>query len=116
VNTDELIAEAIARGLREGAGALDAASAVAFWISEAEVYCDKDGVDALIWRYGTDGLAAAARAFAEVGATLIAQALIQLAADPSSERRLETVNGLITKRAGYDYEMIASAMQRLRAT
>jgi hypothetical protein len=116
MSVDDFIHEAIARGAREGLAGLDAASAMVFLISEAEVACDKDGIDAFIHRYGAAGLSDAARAFNAIGASLIAAALRRLAVvvPPLPESLLNSVNRLITDRCGYDYEAIARAVEQLR--
>jgi hypothetical protein len=68
-----------------------------FLVSEAEVLCDMEGIDAFIDKYGVPGLYEAAAA-SDVGASAIADGLRNLAvAVPTpSEHLLNTVNGLIT--------------------
>jgi hypothetical protein len=116
MSVDGFIQEAIARGEQEGVRALDPASAMVFLISEAEVMCDKDGIDSFVDTYGAPGLSDAAWAFDAVGATSIADGLQRLAdaAPALPESLLDVVNRLITDRCGYDYEAIAQAIERLQ--
>jgi hypothetical protein len=116
MNVDDFIKQAIARGERQGLRALDPASAMVFLISEAEVLCDKDGIDSFVDKYGAPGLSDAADAFDAVGATSIAEGLrrLSVAAPALPEYLLVLVNRLITDRSGYDYDAITKAIERIR--
>jgi hypothetical protein len=83
-----------------------------FAIAEAEVYCDKDGIDALILRYGFDELPIFACAFAEIGATEVASSLSALGEmRVAPEQLLSAANELITGRVGYSYERIVAYVE-----
>jgi hypothetical protein len=116
VTNDEFVAHAIQRGASEGLGALSSAERVAFLISEAEAYCDMEGIDSFIDRYRPN-LREAASAFEAAGAEAIARSLRQIDGEmpTPSEQLLNAANEMITTRAGYDYESIAKAVVRLRA-
>jgi hypothetical protein len=105
MNSDAAIRDAIEQGERHGLGSLVGVQKLVFAISEAEVYCDKDGIDGLIHRYGAPAMRTFAQAFDAVGAVEIAAALIALTKDePIPEALLERVDTLITDRQGYAYE------------
>lgn len=114
MNADAVIEQAIRRGEREGLDALGPAELVIFAISEAEVYCDMDGIDSLLERYGTGTIALFARAFSAVGAIEIANALQAVAssADSVPEELLSHANRLITERHQYGYESIRAFVER----
>ena len=75
VGPDAFINAAIEAGFRNGVEALDANERLIFLISEAEVHCDKDGIDSFLDRYCPNWMQETARAFAAVGAVEIAAAL-----------------------------------------
>jgi hypothetical protein len=108
------IDQAIRRGEANGFAALQPEEAVVFAIAEAEVYCDKDGIDALLSRYGRSKMSFFAEAFFRVGASEVASALRAIAAAPMpvSEWLLSEANSLITQRRGYSYESIVSFVER----
>jgi hypothetical protein len=107
MNSDAAVRDAIEQGERYGLGSLVGVQKLVFAISEAEVYCDKDGIDGLIHRYGAPAMCTFAQAFEAVGAVEIAAALIALTKDePIPEALLERVNTFITDRQGYDYESL----------
>ena len=114
MNADEVIEQAIRRGEREGLDALGPLEQVIFAISEAEVYCDMDGIDSLLERYGTGKLTLFARAFSAVGAIEIANVL--QAAVSAPEALLSLANRLITERQQYSYESIRAFVEKGRAT
>jgi hypothetical protein len=112
-NPDAFINTAIEVGSRDGIGALDADQRLIYLISEAEVLCDMEGIDAFLDGYFPQWMEETAAAFAEVGATEIAVGLRAIAADTvRDESLLGRVNKLITSRAGYDYETIRKAVER----
>lgn len=105
MDSDTAIREAVELGERHGLASLAGVQKLVFAISEAEVYCDKDGIDGLIHRYGVPAMRTFAEAFEAVGATEIATALRALTKDgPIPEAVLARVNTLITDRRGYNYE------------
>jgi hypothetical protein len=106
VDAESFITQAIALGERRGLLDLEPISKVVFAIAEAESYCDKDGVEALLHRYGFSALPVFAASFSQVGAVAIAAALSELAGAGPSEAVLSQVNTLITSRQGYSYESI----------
>lgn len=110
----EFIEQAISDGERRGLQALDPRQQVVYAIAEAEVYCNKDGVDALIDRYGKAGMALFSKAFLAVGASEIA-ARLQAIADADGtpdEEQLSDANRLITDLRGYSYEAIEAFVAR----
>ena len=72
MNAESIINQAIARGEEEGMMALAPVEQVVFAVAEAEVYCDMEGVDALLEKYGGDSVMMFAHAFAAIGANEIA--------------------------------------------
>ena len=113
VNADAFIASAIKLGERDGVAALDADQRLVYLISEAEVHCDMNGIDAFLDRYCPLWMAEAGDAFAAIGATEIAAALKKITPDtPYEDPLLHRLNDLITKRSGYDYEAISNEIER----
>jgi len=106
MEADTFITTAIAAGETSGLDALGFLQQIVFAVSEAEVTCDIDGIDNLIHRYGADSLPLFGRAYAEIGAAEIAEALRELATSPMSEPLLSRANSLISNRTGYDYGTI----------
>jgi hypothetical protein len=80
-NPEAFISTAIEVGSREGIGASDADQRLVYLISEAEVLCDMEGIDAFLGRYLPQWMEETAAAFAEVGASGIAVVLRAIAAD-----------------------------------
>ncbi len=114
MNSESIINRAIAHGEGEGLMALAPIEQVVFANAEAEVYCDMEGVDSLLERYGRNHAALFARAFSAIGAGTIAQAFVAIA-DSSvavEEERLARLNALITKRHEYTYENIQAFVEQ----
>ncbi|WP_326533811.1 hypothetical protein [Pseudorhodoferax sp.] len=108
----EVINRAIAAGEKMGLRALAPLELTIFAIAEAEVYCDKDGIDALIRRYGSDSLPVFANAFTEIGAMEVAASLSALGeTGVTPEHLLSAANDLITGRVGYSYENIVTYVE-----
>jgi hypothetical protein len=55
MNPDAFIGTAIEVASRNGIGALDANQRLVYLISEAEVLCDMEGIDAFLGRYFPNG-------------------------------------------------------------
>jgi hypothetical protein len=115
IDPDDFINIAIEAGERDGIEALDADQRLVFLISEAEVLCDKDGIDSFLDRYRPHWMGETAVAFAQVGAAEIASGLgaitVQTARD---DPLLDRINDLISSRAGYDHDAIRKVIaQRL---
>jgi hypothetical protein len=105
MDSEAAIRTAVELGERHGIASLAGAQKLVFAISEAEVYCDKDGIDGLIHRYGAPAMRTFAEAFEAVGATEIATTLLALTNDgPIPDALLARANTLITDRRGYAYE------------
>jgi hypothetical protein len=112
-DADSFIGTAIEVGSRDGIGALDADQRLVFLISEAEVLCDMEGIDAFLDRYFPQWMEETAAAFAELAAAEIAVGLRGIAADKvRNDSVLGRVNELIASRAGYDYETIRKAVEQ----
>lgn len=111
----QFIEQAISQGETVGLDALDLKAKFVFAISEAEVTCDIDGIDNLVYRYGKASIALFAQAFAAIGASEISIALgeVALADDPIPEHLLSAVNRLITERNGYTYESIEAFVRKV---
>ncbi|WP_326543720.1 hypothetical protein [Pseudorhodoferax sp.] len=108
----DFINRAIVAGEERGLRALAPLELTILAIAEAEVYCDKNGIDALILRYGIETLPAFASAFAEIGAMKVApslSALVKTRVPP--EQLLSAANDLITGRVGYRYERIIAYVE-----
>jgi hypothetical protein len=99
-------------GQRGGVAALDADQRFVWLISEAEMLCDMEGIDAFLASYFPLWGVETAAAFAEVGADEIAAALRAIAGGGQRDQLLDCANALITSRAGYDYESIREAVER----
>ncbi len=96
-------------------GSLNPVEATVFAISEAEVYCDMDGIESLLDRYGIDAMERFATAFLTIGASEIAAALHAISAFPLipvPRELLSLANELVSDRKGYSYENIASFVER----
>ena len=118
MNAESIINQAIARGEEEGMMALAPVEQVVFAVAEAEVYCDMEGVDALLEKYGGDSVTMFAHAFAAIGANEIAAGFAALGGAPPSAREelLSRLNGLITKRHEYTYESIQGFVEQRMST
>ena len=91
MNAESIINQAIARGEEEGLMALAPVEQVVFAVAEAEVYCDMEGVDALLEKYGGDSVTMFAHAFVAIGANEIAAGFAALGgASPSARDRKST--------------------------
>jgi hypothetical protein len=113
MDSDSAIRDAVELGERHGLASLAGVQKLVFAISEAEVYCDKDGIDGLIHRYGGPAMRTFAEAFEAVGATEIASALFALTKNgPIPEALLARANTLITDRRGYAYENLQALVSR----
>jgi len=113
MDSDSAIRDAVELGERHGLASLTGVQKLVFAISEAEVSCDKDGIDGLIHRYGRPTMRTFAEAFEAVGATEIASALIGLTTNgPIPEALLARANTLITDRRGYAYENLQALVSR----
>jgi hypothetical protein len=113
IDPDDFINTAIETGSQNGIGALDADQRLVYLVSEAEVYCDMDGIPAFLGRYSPQWIEETAAAFAELGAAEIASGLREIAASTiRDDRLLGRINELITSRAGYDYETIRRTVER----
>ena len=115
---DDFINAAIEKGQSGGLSRLDRDERFVYLISEAEVACDMDGVDTLLDRYTSAELAECASAFAEVGASAIAAALMEVvsALPAREEGPLGKADALIKDRVGYDYDAIREAVARRLTT
>ncbi len=115
MNPDEFINAAIETGSGNGIETLDADQRLVYLVSEAEVYCDMEGIDGFVDRYSPERMEEAAAAFAEIGAAEIAMGMRAIAADTTRDGQLlGRVNELISRRTGYDYDAIRKAIgQRL---
>src|SRR5437016_3121985 len=75
VTADEFINASIDKGQSGGLTSLGPDERLVYLVSEAEVYCDMEGIDSLLDRYSSAELAECVSAFAEIGATEVADAL-----------------------------------------
>ncbi len=116
--SDAFISQAIARGSAGGLSALTGPARMVFLISEAEVLCDKDGIDSFVDRYGASGVTELAAAYSTVGADEIASVLREVAKSLPKvpDILLSRANDEITSRLGYRYEDIARAVLALQST
>ncbi len=105
---------AVERGTKSGIAALSVLERAVFLISEAEVTCDKDGIDSLLDRYDPDVVRETANAFRSIGASKIAAALTDVAsALPNRiDGALDLANDLICSRSGYDFESVCRFIHR----
>jgi hypothetical protein len=109
MDLDRFIQTAIKKGEQSGGRMLDPLRRTIFLLSELEVYCDKDGIDSFLDRYGAVELRAVADMLRDAGAAETADSLCRLAdALPQhDERLLNSANDLVSNRTGYDYDAIA---------
>jgi hypothetical protein len=114
VTADEFINAAIDKGQSGGLASLGPDERVVYLVSEAEVYCDMEGIDSLLDRYSSADLEACVSAFAEIGATEIAEVLgaVVSVLPEREESALSRADRLIKDRVGYDYEAIRAAVGR----
>jgi hypothetical protein len=108
-----LISSAIDRGNAEGLSGLRGIERLVFLISEAEVLCDKDGIDAFIQTYGKHGVEELVHAYARIGAGQIAETLRRMSDELPSQpdELLSAANTMICDRSGYSYEDIERAVR-----
>lgn len=108
------IERAIRAGEAHGLASLGPVDTVIYAIAEAEVYCDKDGVDSLVDHYGVTRMSIFAQAYSAIGASEIAQALraIAMAPQPVPEALLARAHELIACRKGYSSESIEEFVRR----
>lgn len=113
-SADDVIDAAIAAGQRDGIDSLDELGRWIYFISEAEVLCDKDGVDSFIDRYGPSGLFELSIAYRHLGAEALADAAREVARTlpAASEDALDRLNELVRDRRAYDHEAIRAAVER----
>jgi hypothetical protein len=114
LDADGFINQAIDDGQARGLAALGDLAGLVYVIAEAEGSCDKDGIDSFIDRYGPAGLAQLARAYAAIGAELLAaacRAVLESMPSPT-ENTLDRLNTFVTERAGYDYQSIRAMVAR----
>lgn len=78
---DAFINTAIDAGAGDGIEALDHDQRLVYLISEAEVYCDMNGIPSFLDRYFPQWMEETAAAFSEVGAADIAAGLRAIADD-----------------------------------
>jgi hypothetical protein len=117
MTADEFISEAIAAGEFGDLSALDADQRLVYLISEAECFCDLEGIDSFIARYAPTWIAETAAAFEAVGAADIAAEFRTVPLDADvGDFRLNRLNDLITRRAGYDYEAIRRVVEARHAS
>jgi hypothetical protein len=110
---DEFINIAIEAGEHNGIETLDADQRLVYLVSEAEVYCDMEGIPSFLDRYFPQWAEETAAAFAEIGAADIAVGLREIAANTIRDDQLiDRINELISGRAGYDYETIRRAVEK----
>ena len=103
MNSDSFIEQAIRAGDELGLTELSPIQQVVYAISEAEVWCDMEGIDTLIDKYGANSLILFAHAYSAIGAGKIAKKLNALHEQPASESLRYRANRLITERSGYTY-------------
>jgi hypothetical protein len=112
MDTDAFISNAIALGSRHGIDSLTSNQRVVFLVSEAEVFCDMEGIDTFLDRYEPEWIAETASAFEFIGAMQIAIAFRELTTFSSNrEATLDRLNTMITNRIGYSYDSIATAIK-----
>ena len=106
----ELISTALEHGWEFEIERLTPVERKIWLISQAEVLCDKEGIDTFLGEY-SDWLAETANAFADVGAAQISESLqaIRGLLPQRPERLLEAANDLIRLRSQYD----SKAVERL---
>lgn len=114
MTADEFINAAIDKGQTAGLASLGPDERLVFLVSEAEVYCEVEGIDSLLDRYSSTDLQECVSAFAEIGATEIADALRSVISGlpTRDESALSKADSLIKDRTGYDYEAIQAAVGR----
>ena len=116
MSPEEFVEAAIAHGERVGLDGLSGLERAVFLISEVEVACAKDGIDAFVVRRGAAGLREASAAFRSVGALELADVLLEVAArggdpeDPALERANALVNGHVGWDAATIEAMVAAAL------
>lgn len=111
---DAFIDDAIHRGQTGGISSLSGVARWIYLISEAEVRCDKDGIDSFVDAHGEEGIAQLATAYAAIGAASIASSLMNLLRQmPNpSDAALNDASARITERDGYSYEDLVKAVVR----
>lgn len=108
MSPDQIIELALARGTKEGLPSLSPVERQIWLISEAEVYCDMEGIDSFLSRYPGPLQVEAATAFQNIGASEIGAALLAIhsASPEMPDQLLNHANDLICIRANYNYNSI----------
>jgi len=114
MSPDDFIEKAIECGARDGLYSLGPVEQVIFAVSEAEVYCDMEGIDGLLDRYRNEAMEMFVSAFSSIGAVEIAETLKAITSPGASgrEEMLARANELITVRRQYSYESIRAFVER----
>jgi len=102
------IDNAVSAGDKDGIESLSKLQSMIYIIAETEIWCDMDGIDTFIDKYGKDGPLKAADAYLAVGASEIATGLGAIASKlpNADEATLDKTNSFITVRYNYNYESI----------
>ena len=118
MTADEFINAAIEKGQSNGLASLGLDQRLVYLVSEAEAYCDMEGIDSLLDRYSSGELQECVSSFEEIGATEIAEALraVVSALPERAEAALSKADALIKDRTGYDYQAIRAAISRRLTT
>jgi hypothetical protein len=108
----EFIVESIDAGQRNGVAALDERRRWIYLIAEAECLCEMEGIDSFFETYAPAWIRETADAFEAVGASEIAAEFrLALVDAPTGDPRMNRLNELIRRRAGYDYDAIRRVLE-----
>ena len=111
MDIESYIQNAIEIAASKGLESLDPCQKSIFYISEAEVTCNMDGIDSLIDRYGQKAMACFSTAYSQIGAHSISALFAVIATGDIDEETLSEINELITNREDYSYNSISKYIE-----
>ncbi|TLX73739.1 hypothetical protein E9993_14875 [Labilibacter sediminis] len=105
---DLLINNIVDKGESLGIDGMVGYERIIFLISEAEVYCDMEGIDSFIDNYNNENLLELVEGYKKIGALELSKGFINLINSQKEEKDaiLEQLNDMITSRQGYNYDSI----------
>lgn len=105
---EDFISTSINRGTTEGYSVLSIKERTIFFISEAEVLCDMEGIGSLLDRIENGEIPNPSEAFHSINAIDIANCLSEIVKclPERNDSLLDHANRLITSRHGYSFDAI----------
>lgn len=101
---DTTINKIIDKGESFGLDGMIAYERIIYLISEAEVYCDMEGIDSFVDHYKEDGIKELIEGYRKIGANELSETFSNLINAEAHEKGeiLDELNEMITSRKGYN--------------